>query len=193
MKTFLKILAVSAAAIVLGAGSFALVMAFPPENTVVSNGPWQTDLSVGSVQTGMYMRARIALIGLFALRKTEAVYFTARADSKGGPLDSRCDYRIEGKDLPARWWSITAVGWNYYLIPNEANRYSFNWANVARGPGGGYVIHLSSQKKEGNWLPSGSPDQGRLSLVLRLYLPAEEVLKTPGSIELPRIVSEGIR
>ena len=191
MKQFLKFLAVPIVAAVLGAGSFAVLIAVPYGNTVVNNGPWQADLAVGSVQTGIYARSRTALMGLFALRTSEAVYFIARADSGGRPLESRCDYRIEGRDLPSRWWSVTALGWNFYLIPNEANRYSFNSANVKRDPGGSYVIRLSSKKQEGNWLPSGSQKQGRINLNLRLYLPDEGVLKNPGAVVLPRIVREG--
>jgi hypothetical protein len=193
VKPFLKILAVLLAAALLGAASFAVVIAVPCGNTIANNGPWQTDLAVGSVQTGLYMRARVALMGLFALRKTEAIYFIARADSKGRTLESRCDYRIEGRDLPARWWSVTALGWNYYLIPNKANRYSLNSANVKRGPGGTYLIRLSPEQPEGNWLPSGSPKQGRINLNLRLYLPEDRALKSPAAVELPRIVREGCR
>jgi hypothetical protein len=193
VKQFLKMLAVPLAAALLGAASFAVVIAVPCGNTIASNGPWQTDLAVGSEHTGLYMRARVALMGLFALRRSEAVYFIARADSDGRPLESRCDYRIEGGDLPARWWSITALGWNYYLIPNSANRYSFNSAGVTRGPGGTWVIRLSPDKKEGNWLPSGSPKQGRINLNLRLYRPEASVLASPATVKLPRIVREGCR
>ena len=126
MKLFWKYLAVILIAVILGVGSFALTIRFPAKGTIVTNGPWETDLSAGSPQSGMYMRARVAIMALFALNKSEAVYFIARKDSEGNPLNSRCNYRIEGTDMPARWWSITALGWNYFLIPNEANRYSYN-------------------------------------------------------------------
>ncbi|HOD16380.1 MAG TPA: DUF1214 domain-containing protein [Spirochaetota bacterium] len=191
MKKLLSALAITAAALLLGAGSFALAIAYPRAGAMAGSGPWQTDLTVGSAQTGPYMRARIAIMGLFALRKTEAVYYIARADSAGDPLDANYDYRIEGRDVPARWWSITALGWDFHLIPNEAGLYSFNWANVKRKPDGSYVIRLSPHKKEGNWLPAGAPDGGSIALTLRLYRPEPAVLEKPGSVDLPRIIREG--
>ena len=193
MKLFWKYLAVILIAVILGVGSFALTIRFPQKVTIVSNGAWETDLSVGSPQTDMYMRARVALLGLFALNKSEAVYFLARKDSEGNPLNSRCNYRIEGKDMPARWWSITALGGNYFLIPNEANRYSCNWANILRNPDNSYVIKMSAKRQEGNWISTGTKDQGQFNLNLRLYKPYPVVLGKPESIELPRIIKEVCR
>lgn len=190
MKLFWKYLAVIIIAVILGVGSFALMIRFPAKGTIVSNGPWETDLSVGSPQSGRYMRARVALMALFALNKSEAVYFVARKDSEGNPLNSRCDYRIEGKDMPARWWSITALSWNYFLIPNEANRYSYNWANISRNTDNSYVIKISAKRQEGNWISTGTKDQGQFNLNLRLYKPYPIVLREPESIELPRIIKE---
>jgi hypothetical protein len=189
-KSVLKYLAMILIAVVIGVGSFALTIYIPPDGTIVYNGPWQTDLSVGSAQSGMYMRARVALIGLFALNKSEAVYFIAQNDSQGKLLNSRCDYRIEGGDLPARWWSITVLGWNYFLIPNADNRYSYNWANISRNADKSYVIKLSSQRKAGNWISTGAKEQGRFNLNLRLYRPYPIVLEKPGTISFPRIIRE---
>lgn len=189
-KSALKYLAVILIAVVIAAISFALTIYIPSEGTIIYNGPWQTDLSVGSAQSGIYMRARISLMGLFALNKSEAVYFIAQNDSQGKPLDSRCDYRIEGGNLPARWWSITVLGWNYFLIPNEHNRYSYNWANISCNADKSYVIKLSTQRKAGNWIPTGSKDQGQFNLNLRLYKPYPLVLEEPGNINLPRIIKE---
>ena len=189
-KLVLKYLAMILIAVVMGVGSFALIIYIPPEGKIVSNGPWQTDLSVGSTQSDIYMRARIALMGLFALNKSEAVYFIARNDSQGKPLNSRCDYRIEGRDLPARWWSITVLGWNYFLIPNEDNRYSYNWANISSNTDKSYAIKLSPERKAGNWISTGAKDQGQFKLNLRLYKPYPIVLEKPGTIDLPLIIRE---
>lgn len=189
-KSVLKYLAMILIAVVIGVGSFVLTIYIPPEGTIVYNGPWQTNLSVGSAQSGMYMRARVALMGLFALNKSEAVYFIAQNDSQGKHLTSRCNYRIEGGDLPARWWSITVLGWNYFLIPNADNRYSYNWANISRNADKSYVIKLSSQRKVGNWISTGMKDQGQFNLNLRLYRPYPIVLEKPGTIGLPRIIRE---
>ena len=193
MKSLLTAMAVIGIALLLGAGSFALTMRFPLDNTIVNNGPWQTDLSMGSKQASLHMRARIAIIGLFALKKSEAVYFIARTDSEGRPLNSSCDYRIEGRDLPSRWWSITALGPTFFLIPNEAGRYSVTWANAARERDGSYVIRLSPDRKEGNWISTGSRKTGQINLTLRLYRPPAAVLEKPGDVELPAIIQEACR
>jgi len=189
-KSFAKYLAIILVSAVIGVGSSALAIYLPLKGSMVYNGPWQTNLSIGSTQTGLYMRARMALMGLFALNKSEAVYFIANHDSQGKPLNSRCDYRIEGEDLPARWWSITVLGRNYFLIPNEDNRYSHNWANISSNPDKSYVIKLSSQRQDGNWISTGVKDQGKFRLNLRLYKPYPILLEKPGSIKLPRIIRE---
>jgi hypothetical protein len=191
MKLIMKFLAMLIAAFIIGAGSLALALYTMRDSTVVTSGPWQTDLTVGSAESGIYMKARIAVMALFALNKSEAIYYFAEKDSSGDQLNSKCDYRIEGKDVPARWWSITLLGWDYYLIPNEDNRYSYNWSNIRRNPDKSYVVSLSSKRRSGNWISTGARDQGKLHLTLRLYKPSAAVLEHPENVELPRIIKEG--
>jgi len=185
MKPLLKGLLAFVVALILGLGSAVAVVVHLPKNLTVNNGPWQTNLAVGSAQSGMYMRATVALAGLFALNKSETIYFLARTDDDGLPLRSRCEYIVEGGDLNARWWSITLYGWDCYLIPNEAGRHSYNGKNIGRETDDRFRIHVSSASKEGNWLPSG--DQRRMYLTLRLYNPAPEVYQNPGTVALPSI------
>jgi hypothetical protein len=185
MKFVLKCLAVLVIALFLGIFSALLMVNSSPEETWIKNGPWLINLAIGSKQAGMYTRAFVARFGLFALQKSEAIYYSAHTDDEGQLLRSSCDYRIEGRDIDARWWSITAYGSDQYLIPNEQNRWSFNGKNVKREADGRYVITLSSNPKGKNWLPSGNFDQ--VYLTLRLYNPAQAIYENPGAIALPRI------
>ena len=192
MKLILKILICLLVALVLGIGSALLLIKFSPiDKSRVVNGPWRTSLSIGSPQAGIYLRAWVALNGLFALNKTETVYFSADTDEDGQSLRSGCDYRVEGRDMAARWWSITVYGADNYLIPNEAMRNAFNDQDVAKNADGRYTISVSSTPKRGNWLPSGNQDQ--LYLTLRLYNPLPEVYHKPAELELPQIIKEACR
>jgi hypothetical protein len=192
VKPILKIFICLLASLVLGIGSALWLLKFPPaDKSLIVNGPWRTSLAVGSPRAGMYLRAWVALNGLFALNKTETIYFSADTDEHGQPLRSGCDYRVEGGDIAARWWSITVYGADNFLIPNEAMRYAFSSRDIARNADNHYAIALSSTPKTGNWLPSGRQDQ--LNLSLRLYNPSPEVYQKPGELELPRIIREACR
>jgi len=193
MKTAWKSLCMVLIAFILGAGWALYWLAKAPLDTNwVRKGAWRTNLLTGSEQSGMYDRARVAVAGLLALKKSETLYYVADNDDQGQPLRSGCTYRIEGKDFDARWWSITAYGRTYFLIPNDQKRYSYNGNNVIRESDGLFRIHLSPSPKEKNWIPSGQKDQ-KLHLTLRLYNPSAAVAENPGNIALPRIIREGCR
>lgn len=126
--------------------------------------------------------------GLLALNRSEAIYFIADRDEEGHELRRDCAYRLDGQELDARWWSITAYAKDLHLIPNALDRYSYNDVNVAREPDGGYVIHLSGSPRDGNWIPTGG--KGAFDLALRVYDPAPALLGDLDAVELPRIVRE---
>jgi hypothetical protein len=192
MNLLLKFFASVLFALALGVGSALWAINAPPgENYTVTNGAWRTNLAIGSSQAGMYIRALVARTGLFALNKSETIYFISDTDDNGQPLHSNCDYRIEGQDIETRWWSITAYGADHYLIANENNRHSFNGQDVIRAADGTYRILMSSTAKSGNWLPTGNQDQ--LYLALRIYNPQPAVYKNPAGVELPRIMREECR
>jgi hypothetical protein len=186
LKLFLKFLASVLIALALGLISALWAINSPPgESYNVTNGAWRTNLAIGSSQAGMYIRALVARTGLFALNKSETIYFVADSDDNGQPLHSKCNYRIEGKDIETRWWSITAYGEDHFLIANEKQRHSFNGHDVMRKADGTYDILMSPTAKSGNWLPSGN--QKQLYLALRLYNPKPAVYENPAGVELPRI------
>ncbi len=154
----------------------------------IKNGPWTTNLAVGSKKADIYVRAYVAVHGLLALNQTETIYYGARTDDKGEPLGGDKIYRIEGKAPKARWWSITVYGADNFLIPNELNRYSYNSNNVKYAKDGKFTIYLSKTRETGNWLPLG--DQKKFELSLRLYNPAEFVRENPATVDLPHVIRE---
>jgi hypothetical protein len=150
----------------------------------VSDGPWRTSLYIGSSEGDPYLRAQIAVHGLLALSREETIYYTAADDSDGQALDSHCTYRIEGRDPPARWWSITAYGADDFLIPNAADRYAVSMNSVTRRADGTFVVTLSKEKAEPNWIPVAGE---RFNVTIRLYNPQAAVAADPAHMELPVI------
>ncbi len=150
----------------------------------VADGPWLTSLYSGSSEGSPYLRARIAVHGLLALNREETVYYTARSDGDGAMLDGNCTYRLEGRDPPARWWSITAYGADDFLIPNDLDRYSVSANSIERDADGRFTVILSRARVEHNWIPIA---QGRFDLTVRLYNPLAEVSADPAHTTLPSI------
>jgi hypothetical protein len=177
------------AAMVLGLGSAWWAVGHGISGGVQS-GAWRHDPLYGSTAAGPYVRAQTQLAGPLALDRSEAIYFVAATDDTGRALRPDNSYRIEGRDFDARWWSITVYGADHHLIPNRHDRYSYHMANLARNRDGGYTIHLSSTERSGNWIPTGSGN--RFELFLRLYNPAPAVMDDPGTVDLPRIIREGL-
>jgi hypothetical protein len=139
----------------------------------------------------MYTRARVARYGLLALDKKETIYYIANTDSAGEPLSGSCTYVLKGNDLAARWWSVTAYGPDSYLIANEANVFSFAKSTVKHQADGGYIVRVSADRQEGDWLPvkAGEP----FDLTARFYNPDPAVSAAPQTASLPTIVKESCK
>jgi hypothetical protein len=163
----------------------------------VQNGDWTTSVSTGSKDAGSLLKATVALGGLLASTPENSMYYRLGSVA-GEPLRLNCRYRIEGSDYDADWWSITAYGWDNYLIPNPPKRYSFNNENIVRSDDGSWVIIVDASEQGGNWLPvgpSGAADWRKFvdydfDLLLRLYTPGSVYLETPQSAVLPKVFQE---
>lgn len=184
MNFALKIVAVVVAGILIGllVTWVRLVPGGLPGGT--ENGPWHTNLATGSAQSDPFTRAAVALHGLFALKKSETVYYDATTDADGNSLDGRCRYEIVGGDPDARWWSITAYGPDDYLIPNPGNHYSVAKTTVSHEANGSFRIAVGGPGNAANFIATGA---GRFSLTLRLYNPGPTVQLDPADAVLPRI------
>lgn len=141
--------------------------------------------NLSEVGTSQLLTARIAVAALFALNPKEVIYLVAKDDSDGNELSSENEYVIRGVPLDARYWSITFYNHDYFLIPNEDNRFSYNLHNVKYESDSSFVINISSQRKEHNWLPSGN--DGQFYLAIRMYHPGASVYNNLETIQLPTI------
>jgi len=155
-----------------------------PGNVIV--GPWHASLATGGADASMYTRNYVAITALLALNRNEAIYFEAQHDDDGRKLSTNCDYDITVAPIQARWWSITAYADDNFLIPNAANRFSYNVRSFGIVPDGDSIIALGSRQRPGNWLPTGSLGGG-FNLLLRLYNPDAELVEAPALAKLPSI------
>jgi hypothetical protein len=197
IKLLIKLTAAAVVTILLSALLLARNIGAGLGGMSVQNGNWVTSVATGSQDAGVILKAAVALGGLLASTPENSMYY--RLSSIGGePLRLNCRYRIEGDEYEADWWSITAYGWDNYLIPNPQKRYSFNDENLQRNADGSWVITVAATEQTGNWLPvgpSGAQDWRKLSdydfdLLLRLYTPGDAYLTTPRSAPLPIVTRE---
>lgn len=150
-------------------------------------GPWTTGKDFGTARADAYTRAVVSLRGILALPAQEARYYNATVDSAGEPLDGKCRYRVSGKAMPAKWWSLTLYDHPGYLVANQANRFSIPSAAVPN-PAKWDVI-IAPAEQAGLWLPTGRID--RFELTLRTYLPEDGGVGNLTRDQLPAIVKEG--
>lgn len=135
--------------------------------------------SVGDFGRDDHLRAAIALGGIGALPPQEAVYFTAVADSDGGPLHGASTYRwtLPASGVPVdAFWSLTMyemdASGRLFFVANPINRFSIG----DRTPGLSFsdsgsldiLISHAPTSQTANWLPAPA---GPFRLMLRAYLP----------------------
>jgi hypothetical protein len=170
MKRILFWISALVASLVIGLGSAVLAVRIAGFSGGSENvGPWATNTKTGSPDAGLYTRAATAIYGLLALSRKETAYYNAVTDSAGEVLSGDCTYRLTGRDLPARWWSITAYGPDSHLIENETGRYSFSQTTIEREPDGSYDAVVSARPQPRNWLPVKAGQ--RFELTARAYNP----------------------
>lgn len=123
----------------------------------------------------------------------EAIYPRAFTDEQGNQLNGQYKYilHFDKDQLPPveAFWSLTMYGADFYLVPNEINRYAI--ADYTPGleynEDGSLDIYIQKDRpinNESNWLPAPEED---FNLVLRMYQPAAKVLN--GTYEIPGIKS----
>lgn len=182
MRLVGKLGVAGAMTVILGIGSAIYGSGYVALKQSVANGPWVTIPKIGTEEAGPYVRAFIALHGLLALTREEAIYFTATTDSAGDRLSSKCRYRVSGRALDARWWTITAYGRDDFLIENSEDKYSIGMNEVGNKK---FSFTVSRKRVDGHWLPIDG--RGSISLTLRLYNPGDTVMNAPATTNMPRI------
>ena len=161
----------------------------------LQNGCWRVNPKMDLKNP--YQRALIALVGLFALRESEVLYFVAREDSDGNPLSSEHTYVLDGAAPDARYWSYTLYGADYFFVKNEEEKYGFNLETVSyldehpdniefpKNSKKNHQITISKRKQGENWLPSGNESQFYINL--RMYNPSPAVYENLAKVVLPTI------
>ena len=135
------------------------------------SGPWVAWTAAGRPDADPYTRAHFTRRGMLPVSSALAYTFEARTDNEGQSLFSTCEYLIEGDEPGATFWSLAVFDDKGGLIPNPADRHSFNSATVMRGHTGRLDIVLARSARPGNWLPTGGA--GRLALVLTVEEPRD--------------------
>lgn len=152
----------------------------------LENGVWRVNPSM-DLEKNTFQRALVSMVGLFALRESEVLYYVAREDEDGDPLRAGQDYELIGNRLDARYWSYTLYGQDFFLIPNDTKQYGYNLDNLTYNPEDStqYRIVLSSREQYDNWLPTGK--ESEMTLTLRMYNPDPSVYQNLDQVELPTI------
>ncbi|MEI6486554.1 MAG: DUF1254 domain-containing protein [Sphingomonadales bacterium] len=143
------------------------------------------------------LRSMVALGGLAALPRVEAMYVSARSDGDGKPLTGEKSWRVK---IPARlpvggFWSLTMYqaepDGRLFFVPNALNRFAVGDRSEHLRPerDGSIELFVQHAQPSGervvNWLPA---PKGPFVLMFRAYLPGAPLLD--GSVRLPP-VTEG--
>jgi hypothetical protein len=153
--------------------------------------------AIGAYGDDNDLRAYVALGGLGALPRTEALYLTANTDAAGAPLTGgNQGYTVT---LPPRlpvgaFWSLSMyqveADGRLFFVPNALNRFTIGDRSPQMRPNrdGSIDIFVQPKAPSGerivNWLPA---PKGRFTLVFRAYLPKPELLD--GSFRLPPVAA----
>ncbi|MDP3907090.1 DUF1214 domain-containing protein [Novosphingobium sp.] len=185
MAKRLKLALAIVAGLAVGAGSAAWSMKRGGLSGAGAGG-WYGNSVTGSVDADPWTRARVALTGLLALNKSQAIYFTTNVDAAGARLREDCRYQVAGAALPAQWWSVTVYADDDYLPLNDDDALSFDATEVKPDAAGKWTALVAPKPAgEGAW--ASSRKAGEYSLTLRLYQPARSAQDDFAAIPLPTV------
>jgi hypothetical protein len=180
------------AAVIVGGllvGSASALWTMKRGGLAAVGGGWQTSQLAGAIDADPWTRARVALTGLLALNRSQAIYFTTATDSSGARLDEKCRYRVSGGPLPGRWWSVTVYADDDYLPQNDDNALSFDATRVHPDATGAWQALVAARRDpvmpDGAWASSNRA--GKFTLTLRLYNPAASARANSASVPLPLV------
>lgn len=147
-----------------------------------TNG-WTVNFRYGRYGGDLLLRAAVAQFGMGANQAEESLYYSARTDADGRPLDGRSSYVLhfaKGALPPVgAFWSVSAVNASDLLFAaNPAGRYAIGdrTRGLTLNPDGSLDIRIQHDEPEeggANWLPV--PADGFV-LMLRAYEPKPEML-----------------
>ena len=155
--------------------------------------------AIGDFGDNDRLRALVALGGLAALPRIEAMYLSARTDKDGAALTGAKAYRVR---IPGRmpiggFWSLSLYqvepDGRLFFVPNDLKRFAVGdrSKHLRSERDGSYEVFVQAAKPGGervvNWLPA---PKGAFALVFRAYLPRAEFLD--GSFRLPPVVADAV-
>jgi hypothetical protein len=158
----------------------------------VVNGWEVPPREVGRYGTDYQLRALVAMVGLGANLREDAMYPRALVDATGRPLTGEGRYRItfpSGATPPVHaFWSITMYNEKQAFVENPIHRYAIGDRDeLTFDANGALTIHVQHEspggEQERNWLPA---PEGAFNLIMRLYWPSESILSgrwTPPPIQ----------
>ena len=124
----------------------------------------------------------MAQVGLGANQPDDAIYPFNISDADGNPVMAENKYVLHfSKDeLPPvdAFWSLTMYDAEGFQVANPISRFAIGDRDPLSFNGDGSLdLYIQNENpgsdKEANWLPT--PNNGRLSLTLRLYAPRPQV------------------
>lgn len=178
-----RFLAVIALGLMVGAGS---AVAWMRQGMAPVGNGWMGSKVTGSVDADPWTRARVALSGLLALNRSQAIYFVRKTDEAGRPLRDTCRYRVSGGPLPGRWWSVTVYAPDNYLPQNEDGALSIDATHVHPDAAWRWQAIAASQRPAGAvWVSTRRA--GTYDLTLRIYNPTPTAQADFSTIRLPGV------
>lgn len=161
----------------------------PPKGSIRRNGPrgsWFSGLDhIGNFGQDYVYRAYIALVGLGALERSEAIYASALTDGDGQTLDGAHRYRLHvPADMPVdAFWSLSMYEFEpdgrRFFTANPLRRYAIGdrTPGLARNADGSLDIAIQHEQPDAgtaNWLPAPT---GKFVMALRYYHPRAALIE----------------
>jgi hypothetical protein len=143
---------------------------------------WEYMDNLGQYGTDYLWRSVVALLGLGANLREDALYPRATRDSSGQPLTGANNYEIKfakGQLPPVgAFWSITLYNSRQFFAKNPINRFAIGDRDkLTFGEDGSLTIYVQNESpgkaRESNWLPA---PKDSFNLLMRLYWPKKEIL-----------------
>ncbi len=143
---------------------------------------WQLSPVLGDYGTDYINRATVAMYGLGANLKNDAIYPMVFKDANGEALTGRKNYVVHfsKESIPPvnAFWSLSLYDDEHSFVANELNRYALGDRDPLKYNEDGsldiYIQHDSpGEDKESNWLPAA---REHFNLIMRLYWPKNEVI-----------------
>jgi len=173
----------------LGAASAWAVLDFGRASFSESYGGWTHSHAAGSAAAGPYTRAIIAREGLLALSAREALYFTIGVDDQGRPLQEACVYELTGRELDARWWSVTLYAGDSFLARNGDHAASIDASRTRAGADGVWRARVAPVRGDAlHWISSRAAGRD-FTLTLRVYNPMREFRPSAEMLPVLRVIS----